>query len=129
MSRAFFFAVILFAILGCAAGQKPKAIQIAKDNPYQELGKEVDSLPNASGQFMLFVQKHDLTARNPIIKAVVVEIKSKKIVATFSYVPGYCKWISETEIEVYNAPGMIRKEEDISKYITIIKIKSKNPTP
>jgi hypothetical protein len=129
MSRAFFFAAIVFAILGCASGQKPKAIQTAEENPYQELGKEVDSLPNSSGQFVLFVQKRDLTARNPLIKAVVVEAKSKKIVATFSYVPGYCKWISETEIEVYNAPGMIRKEEDISKYITTIKVKSKNPTP
>lgn len=129
MSRAFFLAAIVFTILGCASGQKPKAVQTVEDNPYFQLGNQLDSVPNSSRQFVLFVQKHDLTARNPSIKAVVVETKSKKIVATFSYVPGYCKWISEAEIEVYNAPGIMRKEEDISKYITIVKVKAKNPNP
>ncbi|MBI3220981.1 MAG: hypothetical protein HYZ44_15815 [Bacteroidetes bacterium] len=129
MGRVFLFAAIVFAIMGCASGQKPKAIQTAEDNPYRQLGNQIDSLPNSSNQFVLFVQKHDLTARNPILKAVVVETSSKKIVSVFSYTPGYCKWISETEIEVYNAPGMIKKDEDVSKYITTIKLKAKTPTP
>lgn len=129
MERSFFFSVIVLVCWGCATGQQKQVIQSEKVNIFEQLGNDIDSIPNTSGQFVLYVQKKNLTARNPIVKAIVIEVSTSKIVSEFSYTPGYCKWKTETEIEVYNAPGMIQKEEDLSKFITIIKIKSNKRTP
>lgn len=129
MVRSSIFATTVFVFIGCAIGQQKQIIQFEKYNLYQRLGNEIDSLPNSSRQFMLYVQRTNLAARNRIVKAIVIEVSSKKIVSDFSYTPGYCKWKSETEIEVFNAPGMIQKEEDISKFITTINITSNKIKP
>lgn len=129
MVRSFIFSAIVFVFIGCATGQSKKVAHSDKANIFQHLGAEIDSLPNSSGQLMLYVQKVNLTARYPLVKAIVIDVSSHKIVTEFSYTPGYCKWKSETEIEVFNAPGTIQKDEDISKHITIIKVKSNKATP
>ena len=129
MERSFIFSAIVFVFIGCATGQPKKVAHSEKANPYQHLGTEVDSLPNSSRQLMLYVQKVNLTARYPLVKAIVIDVSSQKIVSEFSYTPGYCKWKSETEIEVFNAPGTVKKEEDISKFITTIKVKSNKTNP
>jgi hypothetical protein len=128
MAVKLFLAICMIAHSSCSSHSQSKSYAL-NESPSQLLGENLDSLRNTSGKFVLFFQKQNLTSLNSTVKAVVVEILTKKIVASFTYTPGYCKWISESEIEVLNAPGMIRKEEDISKYITIIKVKSKVATP
>lgn len=129
MERSFFFSTIILLCIGCASGQQKQVTQSEKVNLFKRLGNDIDSIPNTSGQFVLYVQKINLTARNPVVKAIVLEVSTNQIVSEFSYTPGYSKWKTETEIEVFNAPGTIRKEEDVSKFITVIQLKSNKIIP
>ncbi|NOS91133.1 MAG: hypothetical protein HOP30_04375 [Cyclobacteriaceae bacterium] len=132
MFRLLFFAAALSALVRCTGQNKSiatKPVQDNKENPYQLLGNDLDSIANASGKFELFVQKHKLTDRFPVLKAVVIETSSGKVMAQFSFTPGYIKWISEDEVEIYNAPGMMKKDEDISKFIRQVKIKTSSHNP
>lgn len=116
--------LVVIVIAGCASHSQTTDTKNNETNLYNLLGGNYDSLPNASGKFTLFVQQFDLTARNPLLKAIVLETASKKILTSFSFTPGYSKWKSEDEVEVFNAPGIIRKDEDESKFIRILKIKT-----
>ncbi len=132
MFRLIFFLALLNVIVSCARHSKSISTGIAKDekeNPYQILGMNLDSAVNESGKFKLFVQKRQLTDRYPVTKAIVIETTNRKVLAQFSFTPGYIKWISEDEVEIYDAPGMITKDEEISKFIRKVKIKPNTHTP
>ncbi len=118
------FILLLAAIVSCAQRKQPVNTTQTRDNPYELLGKNIDSIPNSSGHLILYVQKHDLITRQPVLNAVVLQRSSSKVVATFRFTPGHIKWVAEDEVEVYDAPGTIRKDEDLSKYIKTTKIKT-----
>ncbi len=121
--------VLISIVAGCASHSQNAPTKKREVDLQKLMGSRYDSLPNASGKFTLFVQKKELTNRNLVLKAVVIEGSSKKVLNSFSFSPGYCKWISEDGVEVFNAPGMIKKDEDISKFIRVIKIKATNQLP
>ena len=87
------------------------------------LGKEVEQTPNVSGKYILYVQKVDPNFPTRIVKAIVIT-STNKIIAKESFVPGYIKWASESSLEILSMPGMIKKDEDLSRYTRTINLNS-----
>jgi hypothetical protein len=121
--------LFISVVIGCASHSQTSVTKRSESDVYKLIGSHYDSLPNTTGKFILFVQKLELTTRNPSLKAAVLETSSKKILTSFSFTPGYSKWISEYEVEIFNAPGIIKKEENVSKFIRIIKVKPSTTLP
>jgi hypothetical protein len=90
------------------------------------LGKNIESYPNSSGKFILFVQKPDPNHPTHVIKAIVIDGSNNKLIAEEAFIPGYIKWVSEYSLELLNIPGMIRANDDLSSYKKIIDLKSIN---
>jgi len=121
--------LILFLLLSTLLTQCKVKQPTAKSDStaalaYSILGKNIDSFPNSSGMYLLFVQKTNTDEPNHVVKAIVIEATSKKIIIQESFVPGYIKWVSESSLELLNLPGMIRKDETLSQYKKTIDLRS-----
>jgi hypothetical protein len=121
--------LLLFALLAlcsCKAKQQLSTTITPLQLATQKLGAKLDSFPNSTGQFILFVQQQD--AQHPIrmISAIVIENKTVKIVAEESFIPGYIRWTGESTLELLNAPGMVKADQDLSAYTKKINLRSIN---
>ena len=116
--------LIFIGFNGCKAKQQVQETNTPFEIAAQKLGTKLDSFPNSSGQFILYVQKEDTQHPTRMLSAVVIEVKSEKIVAEESFIPGYIKWIDASTLEMLNAPGMLKAGEDLSSYTRKINLSS-----
>jgi hypothetical protein len=122
--RFLLFSLIFIGLIGCKVKQQIQETNAPFEIATQKLGTQLDSFPNSSGQFILYVQKEDPQYPTRMLSAVVIEVKTQKIVAEESFIPGYIKWVGESSLELLNAPGMIKAGEDLSSYTRKINLSS-----
>jgi len=122
--RFLLFSLIFIGLIGCKVKQQIQEANTPFEIATQKLGAQLDSFPNSSGQFILYVQKEDTQHPTRMLSAVVIEVKTEKIVAEESFIPGYIKWIDTSTLEMLNAPGMIKAGEDLSSYTRKINLSS-----
>lgn len=119
------FGVVLLgvlALISCKSAQ-PSGADETKKIATEKLGEEVDSFPNSTGKYMLFVQKPQPTASRAL-KFIVVESSTREVVETQTFIPGYVKWVTEYSLEVLSVPGTLKSNDDLSKHRKVITIRS-----
>lgn len=79
-----------------------------------------DAYPNASAEYLLCIQKP--VDENSYNRFIVIQKSTARIVLEKTYKPGHVKWITTTALEVYTVPEMIKENEDLSHYKSIIDI-------
>jgi len=89
------------------------------------LGNNVELQTSPSGAYVLHVQVNAGIV-GQLLRFVVVDATSGKILAQDSFMPGYVKWIGPETLEVLSVPGMLKKDEDLSKFIRQVKIQPLN---
>ena len=77
-----------------------------------ELGKDFSIEYNGSGSYALCHQKET----SGVNKYILVLLADKKITHRGQFRPGYIKWIDNNSIEVLDAPGMLRKDQELSDF-------------
>lgn len=102
-------------------GQDPDP---AKKIATEILGSDIESFPNSTGEYLLFIQKGNFSHATNALRFLVIHNTNNKVVVEQSFVPGYVKWITETSLEVLSVPGTIKETETLSNYIKIIDIRS-----
>jgi len=86
----------------------------------EKLGNDIESFDSPNGQYVLYLQKQKPTEQ--VIKFVIIERVDQKLVLEKSFRPGYVKWIGDTFIEILDAPGVIRENENLEDYKRIINV-------
>ncbi|MFM8850657.1 MAG: hypothetical protein ACKOE5_09725 [Cytophagales bacterium] len=92
-----------------------------EDHTIEILGKEFKSFFNESKTFILYLQKNENPSR--VTKGLVFDAQTKKIVQSLAFMPGYAKWIDDSTIEVFDAPEVMRENDDVSNHVKQIRIK------
>lgn len=92
-----------------------------EDHAIEILGKDFICFFNQSKTFVLYLQKNE----NPtlVTKGLVFDTQTKKIVQSLAFMPGYAKWIDDNTIEVFDAPEVMRENDDVSNHVKQIRIK------
>lgn len=116
--------LIFSGLIGCKVKQQIQETNTPFEIATQKLGAQLDSFPNSSGQFILYVQQENIQHPTRMLSAVVIEVKTQRIVAEESFIPGYVKWVDESTLELLNAPGMVKAGEDLSSYRRKINLSS-----
>ncbi len=119
--------VLLLSLLACKANPQTSTIGKMEKVANDKLGDNLERQPNSSNTYLLFSQKPNPQTPTRVIKAIVVEAATNKIVAEEAFVPGYIKWISDTSLELLNVPGMLRANEDLSDHKKIINLPTLKP--
>ena len=109
-------------MIGCKPAQKSVATDSINQIVARTIGENVESYPSPTGSYLLFIEKLSPTAANPYAKFIVVESASQKVMMEKSFRPGYVKWIDDSIIELFDAPGIVKQNEDLSSYIKKIDI-------
>jgi hypothetical protein len=107
----------------CSSSRKVKAEQI-HSLLQEKLGSSLTQEKNSSGNFILYKQDQPETNIKIALKFVVVNIAENTIIYEGSFLPGYVKWHSDSELEILSVPGTIQADEDLSHYKKIIRIAS-----
>lgn len=115
---------ILLIVIVLAFSCQTKKIAHQKtieDHAIEILGKDFICFFNQSKTFVLYLQKNE----NPtlVTKGLVFDTQTKKIVQSLAFMPGYAKWIDDSTIEVFDAPEVMRENDDVSNHVKQIRIK------
>jgi hypothetical protein len=119
-----FLPALLLLLLTCKANTQTNSNtgidieKIASD----KLGNDLERQPNSSNTLVLFSQKANPQTPTRVIKAIVIETATGKIVAEEAFVPGHIKWAAETSIEIFNMPGMIKKDQTMTDFTRTIQL-------
>ncbi len=124
--RYLLFVFISLGFVGCKTKQQAQTANNPLSIAQQKLGDRVDSFPNSSGRYILYVQQQDIKYPTKIIGAIVIETNTGKVLTEESFSPGYIRWIDESTLELLNIPEMIKAGEDLSLYTKKIKISTPN---
>jgi hypothetical protein len=124
--RYLLFVFISLGFVGCKTKQQAQTANNPLSIAQQKLGNRVDSFPNSSGRYILYVQQQDIKYPTKIIGAIVIETNTGKVLTEESFSPGYIRWIDESSLELLNIPEMIKAGEDLSLYTKKIKISTPN---
>jgi hypothetical protein len=120
--------VLLFLLLAaCKVSTQASQIDKIDKIASEKLGGEFEKQPNSSGSFILFFQKTNPQKPTRIVKAIVIEISTGKIIIEENFIPGYIKWITETSLEVLSLPGMIRSDQNLSDFTRTIQLAQPKP--
>jgi hypothetical protein len=122
--RSITFTYILLSIFACKARPQSSNVLTIPKIVVDKLGENIESFPNQSGKFILFVQKASNNQPTHLVKAMVIETASNKVVVEEAFVPGYIKWASESTLELLSIPGIIKANQDLSDYKRIIRIQA-----
>jgi len=85
------------------------------------LGKDFISFFNQSKTHILYLQKNENPSR--VTKGLVFDTQTKKVVQSLTFLPGYAKWIDDNTIEVFDAPEVVRDNDDASNHVKQIRVK------
>ncbi|MBL7871420.1 MAG: hypothetical protein JNM78_07405 [Cyclobacteriaceae bacterium] len=122
---AFLVGIILW--MGCKPTQNNNSPEdLINQIALEKLGAEFDAYPSPDKSFVLFTKKLSPSAANTFTKFIVIETTSHKVVIEKSYKPGYVKWINDSILELLDAPGIVKHNEDLSPYVRRIDIASSN---
>jgi hypothetical protein len=124
--RYLLFVFISLGFVGCKTKQQAQTANNPLSIAQQKLGNRVDSFPNSSGRYILYVQQQDIKYPTKIIGAIVIETNTGMVLTEESFSPGYIRWIDESSLELLNIPEMIKAGEDLSLYTKKIKISTPN---
>jgi hypothetical protein len=111
-------------LIGCKPAQKNLATDSINQIASDTLGESFESHSSPNGAYILFIEKLSPTAANPIIKFIVIDSVSQKVLIEKSFRPGYAKWIGDSVIEFFDAPGIVKQNEDLSSYVKKIDVTS-----
>lgn len=115
---------VWFLALAC----KPTAVVDTNDRldqlAFEKLGKDFTSDKNATGEYILYVQKHVTTVPAHALAFVVFEVASQKIVLEQRFLPGFVRWAGDYQLELLDQPGMIRQQEELKDYVTLITVRT-----
>ncbi len=123
---SFFFTTLVLLILSnCKSVQK-------HDNSMDEVksilesvdGGEFDCIDNASGSFTLCSNrlKEDPLKPNQLLKFLVLNKESNKIIYSNSVTGGYVKWMDNEKLEFYSQPGIIPEGKSQNDYIKVYNV-------
>lgn len=129
-NRAIVFILLGIGLLAWACKptqSKECTIDEARELAIGKLGTEIESFPNSTGTYILYIQNPNSSAPTNVHKFIIIEVGANKIVTEQNFVPGYIKWSTEFLLEVLSVPGMIRETESLSDYIKIIDVRSIKP--
>ena len=83
---------------------------------------------NTAQDFILCQEKASSTQAG-ILKYIIIRVSDKKILQEGYFRPGYIKWVHDYEIEIFNAPGVIRDHETLEKYKKTIFVRTLQSIP
>lgn len=109
-------------LLGCKS-TSPQGNDLTK-LATQQLGNDLDAFPNASGKYILYVQKIDPLAARQAVRFIVIDKSTGSILEQQSFLPGYVKWANEDTLEILSSPGTLRSGESLAQYVRLIKLRS-----
>jgi hypothetical protein len=119
-----FLPALLLLLLACKANTQTNSnntIDIEKIAS-TKLGNDLEKQPNSSNTFVLFSQKANPQSPTRLVRAIVVETATGKIAAEEAFVPGHIKWVTETSLEIFNMPGMIKKDQTMADFTRTIQL-------
>ncbi len=112
-------------LIGCKPAQQNNASEESINQiVIEKIGDDFESYPSPSGSYLLFIEKINPSNANPITKFIVLESGSQKVMIEKSFRPGYVKWIDNSVLELLDAPGTLKQNEDLSSYIKKIDLLS-----
>jgi hypothetical protein len=114
--------VLLVSLIACKASTQTSNVINIEKVATEKLGNDLEKKANSLGTFVLFSQQVNPQTPTRLVRAVVIETATGKIVAEEAFVPGHIKWITDTSLEVYNVPGMIRANQTQSDYTKTIQL-------
>jgi hypothetical protein len=126
---------LVFTLLGigllvwaCKTTQsKENIIDEARELAIDKLGNDIESFPNSTEEYNLYVQKTNSSNTSHVLKFLIIETTANNIILEQSFAPGYVKWVAEFSIEILSVPGNIKETENLSDYIKIIDVRSIKP--
>jgi len=125
---AFTLLVVILFVSGCKITQSNgQDLDQVKKVAIELLGNDIDSFPNSTGAYILYVQKANSSTPTRVSKFIIIEVSTKKIITEHNFIPGYVKWSTEYTLELLSVPGMIKETESISDYIKTIDVRSIKP--
>lgn len=86
------------------------------------LGSDIESYPNSTGEFILFIQEPNPASASTVLKFIVVHTKDNHVVVEQDFFPGYVKWITDSSLEVFSVPGTVKENTNLTDYIRIVSI-------
>lgn len=113
--------IIFVAVVACRSAAP--AITEDQDIARRYLGGDLDAFPNRPGTHTLFVQR---SVPGQSTKFLVIDHATHLVAEEGSFMPGYVEWKGPDTIEVLSVPGVLKKGEDLSRYIKTIRILPKN---
>lgn len=113
---------VWFIALACKPAAVVDSVSRLDQLASEKLGKDVTSEKNATGAYILYVQKNVPTAPAQALLFVVFEVASQKIVLEQRFIPGFVRWAGDYQLELLDQPGMIRQQEDLKDYVKLITI-------
>ncbi len=118
--KTYFIVVAVVLIFGQCKSSKTETTNI--DSIIQHSIQHVDHITyNNSRTYLLAVEAAD---QNELIKFVVIEIETQKIILEKKIRPGYVKWFNDNQLELLDIPGMIEKNKTTADYIQILTLPS-----
>lgn len=111
-------------LLSCKSQSVKKTESNSAKNILELVGKDAEQLLNPSGKYKLYVQRKDENFPSRLVTAAVVDTKTNLVIWKGRFVPGYIKWIGESNLEILDIPGMIKSDQSLSDYKRVIDIDS-----
>lgn len=114
--------ILVLLILAVACQTKKITHQkTIEDHAVEVLGKDFISIFNQSKTHILYLQKNENPSR--VTKGLVFDTQTKKVVQSIAFLPGYAKWIDDNTIELFDAPEVVRDNDNASNHVKLIRVK------
>lgn len=130
MKRALIFIALVTFIASCGASKFSNSTQTV-DDKYKELasgklGEDVSFTMNDAKTYVLCVSEIKGTVNQPrnMLSYMVIKISDNSAVLDNKVDGGTVEWFSETEIEVYLTPGIMRDDQTRDDFITLYNVES-----
>jgi hypothetical protein len=114
---------VMVILVACSSAQPvADALAVAE----KELGREIDTFPSPTNQYILYVQRSSTATPHAALRFLVIERATARIAERQSFIPGYVKWVGEDSLEVLSMPGILKEGENLSNYKRVIRLKPIN---
>lgn len=84
---------------------------------------DYELLFNESRSFVVVIEKNSTNAFARL-NYLIFKCADGSQISKGSFRPGYLKWLNDDEIEIFDAPGMIREDENLDLYKKIISVRT-----
>ncbi len=114
--------LLLLFIPLLVACQTKKITTSPDDVARQQLGINFDRWPNELNTMTLYLQKNDNPSR--VTRGLVLDNTTNEILYQFSFMAGHAKWVDNVNLEVFDAPEVMKEGDDMLKHTKKIDINS-----